>query len=96
MFLRADTNVWSFLKETLLPVWYLGRPWGGPADYRPTAGPGATGAAVVIGATGRFAGLEGTALEQYRLTDLDPASRSIAAVGELHLRLAEPQVAAQQ
>ena len=96
LFLRADTNVWPFLKETLVPVWYLGRPWSGPADYRPTAGPGTTGAAVVIGATGRFTGVEGTALEQYRLTDLDPASRSIAAVGELHLRIAEPQVAIQQ
>ena len=47
-----------------------------------------------VGATGRFAGLEGTAIESYRLTDLDPASRSVAAVGELHLRLGEPQIAA--
>ena len=94
MFLQADTNVWPFLKETL-PVWYLGRPWDGPADYRPTAGPGA-GTAAVLGATGRFVGVEGTAVEQYRLTDLDPASRSIAAVGELHLRMPEPQVAVQQ
>jgi hypothetical protein len=94
LFLRADSNVWPFLKETLLPVWYFGRPWSGPSDYRPTAGPGADGDAVVIGATGRFAGLEGTAIEQYRLTDLDPASRSVAAVGELHLRIGDPQIAA--
>jgi hypothetical protein len=95
LFLRAETNVWPFLKETMLPVWYFGRPWGGPTDYRPTAGPDASGAAVVVGATGRFAGRAGTAFEQYRLTDLDPASRSIAAVGELHLRVGEPQVAQQ-
>jgi len=93
LFLRADTNVWPFLKSTLLPVWYFGRPWGGPADYRPTAGPGEHGDALVVGATGRFTGLEGTAIERYRLTDLDPASRSVAAIGELHLRLVEPQVA---
>ena len=35
LFLRSDTNVWPFLKETL-PVWYLGRPSGctppGPAS----------------------------------------------------------------
>jgi hypothetical protein len=92
LFLRVDTNVWPFLKETL-PVWYLGRPWKGPTEYRPTAGPGEHGAAVVIGATGRFAGLEGSAVEKYRLTDLDPASRSAAATGELDLRLAERQVA---
>jgi hypothetical protein len=94
LFLRADSNVWPFLKQTLLPVWYLGRPWGGPADYRPTAGPGDDGAAVVVGATGKFSGLEGTAIERYRLTDLDPASRSVAALGELHLRIGEPQIAA--
>jgi hypothetical protein len=94
LFLRADSNVWPFLKQTLLPVWYFGRPWSGPAHYRPTTGPGDDGLALVVGATGRFAGLEGTAIEQYRLTDLDPASRSAAAVGELHLRLREPQIAA--
>jgi hypothetical protein len=93
LFLRAHSNVWPFLKQTLLPVWYFGRPWGGPAEYRPTAGPGDEGTAVVLGATGRFAGLEGTAIEQYKLTDLDPASRSVAAVGELHLRIGEPRVA---
>jgi hypothetical protein len=92
LFLRADTNVWPFLKETL-PVWYLGRPWKGPTDYRPTAGPGLDGAAVVIGATGRFAGLEGSAVEKYRLTDLDAKSRSAAATGELDLRLGSQRVA---
>jgi hypothetical protein len=92
LFLRADTNMWPFLRETL-PVWYFGRPWKGPIDYQPTAGPGADGTAVVIGATGRFAGLEGSAVEKYRLTDLDPASRSAAATGELDLRLASRRVA---
>ena len=92
LFLRADTNVWPFLKETL-PVWYLGRPWKGPVDYSPTAGPGEHGEAVVVGATGRFAGLEGTAIEKYRLTDLDPAARSAAATGEIDFKLGAPQVA---
>ena len=92
LFLRAETNVWPFLKETL-PVWYLGRPWKGPSEYSPTAGPGELGAAVVLGATGRFVGLEGSAIEKYRLTDLDPAARSAAATGELDLRLSASQVA---
>jgi hypothetical protein len=92
LFLRADANVWPFLKETL-PVWYLGRPWKGPTDYSPTAGPGEHGEAVVIGATGRFAGLEGAAIEKYRLTDLDPAARSAAATGEIDFKLGAPQVA---
>lgn len=93
LFLRAESNVWPFLKETL-PVWYFGRHWKGPTDYRPTAGPGAGGTAVVVGATGRFAGLEGSAVEKYRITDLDPASRSAAATGEIDLRLASSRVAA--
>ena len=94
LFVRADTNVWPFLRETL-PVWYFGRPWKGPTDYRPTAGPGLDGLAVVIGATGRFAGLEGSAVEKYRLTDLDAKARSAAATGEVDLRLA-PRVATGQ
>ena len=92
LFLRAETNVWPFLKETL-PVWYLGRPWKGPSEYSPTAGPGELGAAVVLGATGRFVGLEGSAIEKYRLTDLGPAARSAAATGELDVRLSASQVA---
>lgn len=92
LFLRADANVWPFLKETL-PVWYFGRPWKGPAEYSPTAGPGEHGEAIVVGATGRFVGLEGTAIERYRLTDLDPAARSAAATGELDFKLGAPQVA---
>jgi hypothetical protein len=92
LFLRADANVWPFLKQTL-PVWYLGRPWKGPTEYSPTAGPGEHGEAVVVGATGRFAGLEGTAIEKYRLTDLDPAARSAAATGEIDFKLGASQVA---
>lgn len=92
LFLRADTNVWPFLKETL-PVWYFGAPWKGPTEYRPTAGPSEDGTAVVIGATGRFAGQTGSAVELYRLTDLDGASRSASATGELDLRLAAHRVA---
>jgi len=94
LFLRAETNVWPFLRETL-PVWYLGRPWKGPSDYRPTTGPGQDGTAVVIGATGRFAGLEGSAVEKYRITDLDAKSRSAAATGELDLHLASRRVASE-
>ena len=48
----------------------------------------------VVGATGRFGGLEGSAVERYRVTTLDRASNKAEAVGELHLHLFEPQVAA--
>jgi len=90
VFVRAESNVWPFVKTTLVPVWFLGRPWRGPADFRTTAGPGAEGSAVVLGATGRLKGIEGTAVEQYRLTAFDRATRTAAAVGELDLHFAAP------
>jgi hypothetical protein len=96
LFLRVDTNLWPFLKHTLLPVWYFDQPWGGPSDFQPTVGPGAQSTAMVVGATGRFAGAGGSATELYRLTELDPVARSAAATGELHLSLLQPQVVAEQ
>ncbi len=69
--IRADSNLWPFLKETLIPVWYLGRPWQGPKNYRPTAGPGDEGSAIVSGGTGSFANLRGTAVESYKISEFD-------------------------
>jgi hypothetical protein len=96
LFVRVDTNVWPFLKQSLLPVWFFNRPWQGPVEFRPTAGPGAQHTAIVVGATGRFGGIEGSAVERYRVTALDRASNKAEAVGELHLHLFAPQVAADQ
>lgn len=93
MFLRADTNLWPFLKDTLVPVWYLGRPWHGPTDIRPTTGPGADGVGVMLGGTGRFAGVAGTVVENYTLTALDRASQQVAATGEIDLHGLNPVVA---
>jgi hypothetical protein len=95
LFVRADSNAWPFLKETLLPVWYLNRPWVGPAAYWPTAGPAPDDRAVVVGVTGVFRGNEGRAVERYELSTLDPARGLAFAQGELHVSLGGPQVAAQ-
>ena len=95
LFLRVDTNLWPFLKQTLLPVWFFGQSWNGPVDYRPTAGPGVQNTAVVLGATGRFAGLEGSAVEEYRVTEIDRFGKKAEAVGELHLHLFEAQLTAE-
>jgi hypothetical protein len=96
LFVRVDTNLWPFLKQTLLPVWFFDRPWRGPVEYRPTAGPGAENTALVIGATGRFSGVEGSAVERYRVTSLDRSAHKAEAMGELHLHFTEPQVTAEQ
>jgi hypothetical protein len=95
LFVRADVNAWPFVKDTLLPVWYLERPWNGPEEYWPTVGPGADGSGTALGVAGAFAGSEGRVVERYELTSLDRARAVAAATGELHLALSGPQVAAQ-
>ena len=70
-YIQADSNLWPFLRDTLIPVWYLDRSWQGPKSYRPTTGPADGGAAIVAGATGRFAAREGTAVESYQISDFN-------------------------
>ena len=93
-YVHADSNAWPFLKEKLVPVWYLDQPWSGPAEYWPTVGPGADSSADVVGLTGSFRGSEGSAVERYEVVALDPARKIAQAKGELHLNLPGPQVAA--
>ncbi len=88
-FIEADSNLWPFLRETLIPVWYLDRPWQGPKSYRPTAGPGDGGAAVVVGATGLFADREGTVVESYQISDFDQTVGPGSIDVRLFLRVSE-------
>jgi hypothetical protein len=94
LFVRADSNAWPFLKNTLVPVWYLDRPWNGPAEYWPTVGPGADASGVALGITGAFRGAAGSVIEHYEISALDPKRELALAKGELHLNLPGPQVAA--
>jgi hypothetical protein len=94
VFVRAESNAWPFLKDTLVPVWYLARPWEGPAEYWPTVGPGAdTG--IAVGISGALRGSEGSAVEHYELSTLDPQRETALAKAELHLNLSGPRVAVQ-
>ena len=95
LFVRAESNAWPFLKETLVPVWYLDRPWNGPAEYWPTVGPGSDESGVALGITGALRGSEGTVVEHYEISALDPKRELAQAKAELHLSLPGPQVAAQ-
>ncbi|HSC13600.1 MAG TPA: hypothetical protein VLI71_00705 [Gammaproteobacteria bacterium] len=94
-YVHADSNAWPFVKEKLVPVWYLKQPWSGPVEYWPTVGPGADSSADVVGLTGTFRGSEGSAVERYEIMVLDPARKVALARGELYLNLPGPQVAAQ-
>jgi hypothetical protein len=95
LFVRAESNAWPFLKETLVPVWYLDRPWSGPVEYWPTVGPRADDSGVVLGITGAFRGSEGSAVEHYEIAALDPQRDLARAQAELHLNLQGPELAAQ-
>ncbi|NIW25109.1 MAG: hypothetical protein GWN29_11370 [Gammaproteobacteria bacterium] len=90
LFINAESNWWPFLKETLIPVWYLGRPWPGPSEFAPTVGPANGVWAFVNGATGRFAGLAGTAAERYSVQAFDELVGPRQAVTEISWRLDEP------
>ena len=96
LFVRAESNAWPFLKESLLPVWYVDRPWEGPAEYWPTVGPGFDDSGVVVGISGLLRDSVGSAVERYELSALDRDQELAIATGELHLKLSGPQVAAQQ
>jgi hypothetical protein len=95
LFVRSDSNIWPFLKQTALPVWLLDRPWHGPIEYQPTVGPGTGHTAMVVGVSGAFEGQEGSAVEHYGISAFDPVQHSAAAVGELFLHLPDAQVAQQ-
>jgi hypothetical protein len=96
LFVEADSNLWPFLKEAYLPVRYFGRPWQGPSGYTPTVGPVRSGSARVSGASGRYAGVRGDAVETVRVEALGATGELKALAGSLHLRLpaAEPAVTA--
>jgi hypothetical protein len=83
IFVRAQSNVWPLLKDTVIPIRYLGRPWKGPIELEPTAGPSSTRAGAALGATGSFASLRGEAADKFRLTGIAP----FAADAEIALDL---------
>jgi len=95
LFVHADSNAWPFLKNTLVPVWYLERPWNGPAEYWPTVGPGVDQSGVALGITGGFRGSAGSVVEHYEISALDRQRDLALAKAELHLSLPGLQVAAQ-
>jgi hypothetical protein len=93
LFVLGDSNVWPVVRDNVLPVSLLDRPWAGPRSYRSTNGPGVRGTALAVGATGRFAGSEGSAIERLHLNGYSRAAGVESFAGELLLRLVEPAAA---
>ena len=90
----GESNLWPVVKDAL-PVALLGRAWEGPRTYEPTVGPGSLGAALVRGATGRFAALTGRARERYRVGGFTQPGGLEDTDVELHFRLDQPSVDSQ-
>jgi hypothetical protein len=90
VFVQDRNNLWPAVRENVLPVSLLGRPWRGPSAYRTSVGPGADKAGVAVGATGRFGGMQGSAAERYRLQRYSRAHGAEELDGELALRMAKP------
>jgi len=88
-FVHVRNNLWPFVKDVVIPIQYLGRTWQGPVQYDPTVGPRADQAGAVFGATGRYAETRGTARMSYRLDSFSRARGVEAALGRLHLDLAQ-------
>lgn len=89
LFVDADSNLWPFVKRDVLPVWYLGRSWGGPQSYGPTIGPGPNHSGIVQGATGRFAERVGSSMELYHLSAFNTQRGPDEFEAELFVNLPE-------
>jgi hypothetical protein len=84
-FVSSQSNWWPFLKDTVIPVWYFGQPWTGSKVIDPTIGPDAAGHAVVTGATGKFGGRLGRAIEHYDVREFDDRVGPGAMSAELRI-----------
>lgn len=89
LFVDGENNLWPFLKEAVIPVRYLGQEWRAPARYPVTIGPTGGRTAEVVGVSGAFAGVSGSALESYELRQLNAAFGIEALRGTLAFALEE-------
>jgi hypothetical protein len=90
LFAHAQNNIWPLIKENVIPVAYLGRPWSGASLYRPTVGPGSTRHGAVYGISGVFAGVEGSISELYHLNAYSREAGIERLDVELRLDVADP------
>ena len=89
LFVDGENNLWPFLKEALIPVRYLHQKWQGPERYPVTVGPTSGRTAEVIGVSGAYAGVRGTARETYELRELSAGFGLEALRGTLSVALEE-------
>jgi hypothetical protein len=90
LFVDGENNLWPFLKDSLIPVRYLQQKWRGPARYPVTVGPTSGHTADVIGVSGAYAGMHGSARETYDLRSFSAGFGIEALRGTLSVALDEP------
>jgi hypothetical protein len=90
LFVGGENNLWPFLKGSLIPVRYLWQEWSGPVRYPVTIGPTGGRTANVVGVSGAFAGVGGSALESYELRRFNAVSGIEALRGTLAVALEQP------
>jgi hypothetical protein len=90
LFVDGENNLWPFLKEAVIPVRYLWQEWGGPVRYPVTIGPTGGRTAEVVGVSGAFADVSGSALESYELRRFNAVFGIEALRGTLAVALREP------
>lgn len=90
-FVAGESNLSSVVRDTFGRVTLLRREWAGPREYFPTAGPGVGSTAMVIGATGRFSGVTGRAVERWQIDGFSRADGVAGLSGELHLSFIAPE-----
>lgn len=89
-FVEVDNNIWPLVRDTLVDVDLLRRPWSGPRLYHATIGPQANGVASVVGATGAYLGAYGSGEDALELADYAGRLDFTGHLrGELRLRIFE-------
>jgi hypothetical protein len=76
----------EFATNVVKPVLETGVPWSGDITFTTTV----PGSGSIIGGSGEFAGVTGTAIELAHIRRLDPAARVMEATTELQLRYRLP------
>jgi hypothetical protein len=85
IFVESDNNIWPLLRDSVVPVTYLRRSWGGPKSYAVTIGPDVRRAGTVTGISGAFDGMGGQAWERYGLQQFTAARGIEDLRGELSI-----------
>lgn len=95
-FIESEENLWPVIRDTFVDVNLLGGEWDGSQLYQLSVGPDERGAATIVGASGRFAGVEGVAVHAIEVDSYTSRSQLLNPIaGQLRLDVRRPAPAQQ-